>query len=87
MAHQIWKFTISFDGEIRMPVGSRPLSVQMQNGQPVLWAIVDIANDKAIARFHVAGTGHDLPDNIGRFIDTFQMEDGALVFHVFELQS
>lgn len=89
MPKTIWKFPLSFAAATELPPGAEPISVQMQGGNPMLWALVEpeIARQSfgEAKRIHVAGTGHDLPDNIGRFIDTFQMEGGSLVFHVFEL--
>jgi hypothetical protein len=35
-------------------------------------------------RFRVAGTGHELEPYVDRYIGTFQMLGGTLVFHVFE---
>lgn len=89
MPKTIWKFPVTFDGPIVLPADAQVLSVQMQHGIPTMWAIVDpdtaTRYNRATKRLHIAGTGHELPDNLGRFIDTFQMEDGTLVFHVFEL--
>ena len=41
---QIWKFMIGIgtgEQRIQMPQGAKPLSVQLQNGAPVLWALCD----------------------------------------------
>jgi hypothetical protein len=86
MAKTIWKYDLEPDGSvIEMPQGAKPLSVQMQGDGPCLWALVDPEAAKESRRFHVAGTGHPLPDNLGDHLGTFQMNGGALVFHVFEL--
>lgn len=82
---QIWKFPLPFDGAIEMPMSAMPISVQVQHEQPVIWAIVDPTEKKIMARFHVAGTGHTLPDGLGPFLGTFQTNGGALVFHVFRM--
>lgn len=81
-AKQIWKFDIGSDALIELPLGAEILSAQIQRGSPVLWAKVDPGESKKVRRLHVAGTGHDLPDDLGEFIDTFQLENG-LVFHLF----
>lgn len=33
--------------------------------------------------FYTLGTGHPVPKYIGSFIGTYQMQNGNLVFHVF----
>lgn len=87
MARQIWKFSVPPDGVIEMPHDAQLLSVQMQGGAPVLWAIVDPDATPTTQRVHIVGTGHDLSDDIGAFIDTFQVPDMGLVFHVFATTS
>jgi hypothetical protein len=71
---------------IQMPVGAQALSVQIQRGELVLWAIVDAAADAATEprTFDVFMTGEPLPARVGRFVATVQSPDGWLVFHVFE---
>lgn len=68
---------------VRMPEGAEPLCVQVQGGAPFLWARVDIDRAPVLHHFRIAGTGHDLGSNIGRYIGTIQLEGGSLVFHVF----
>lgn len=83
----IWKFPFSVIDDrlvIEMPRGALPLSVQVQHNQPTLWAIVDPEAEIVNHRFCLVGTGHSTPENVGRFIGTFQMFDGSLVFHLFE---
>ena len=66
-----------------MPEGAEPLSVQVQGGDVFLWARITIGAPQTLHHFRVAGTGHDLGSNVGRHIDSFQMDEGAFVFHVF----
>ena len=84
----IWKFPFEpRDGVvIEMPKGARPLCVAMQHDQPCLWAMVDPTAPTEPREFRLAGTGHDLPDVLRnvRYIGTFQMHGGALVFHLFD---
>lgn len=70
--------------EVEMPMGAGLMTVQMQNGQPCLWALVDTRNTVEKRKVLIRGTGHPA-DNVGRYISTFQMKGGALVFHAFEL--
>jgi len=47
--------------EIELPFGAQPLSVQMQDGRPYLWAEVDDGNELESRRIVMSGTGHALP--------------------------
>lgn len=82
----VWKFPIPVDDafELMMPEGARPLCVQTQRSQPCMWAFVDPAAPQKPRRFRMCGTGHPLPDDVGRYVGTFQGYNEALVFHVFE---
>lgn len=82
----IWKYPLSPIGaSIEMPAGSQVLCIQMQNDVPYLWVLVDPGNHNVIRSFVVRGTGHQLPDDPGKYIGTFQMDLGRLVFHLFEI--
>jgi len=85
MTETIWKFPILVcdEQEIEMPQFSQVLTVQMQDGQPCLWAFVDPERPMRKRKIRVFGTGHTI-ESCGRYISTFQMQGGALVFHVFE---
>jgi hypothetical protein len=72
---------------LTMPPGAEILCVQVQDGVPCVWARVDDdpydqrpRDERVIA---VYGTGH--ANTIGKYIDTFQLAGGNLVFHAFEL--
>ena len=84
----IWKFPMVIgDNHITMPAHSQVLCVQAQYDRPVLWALVFDTDDtapKTIRTFHTYGTGHKRESIEGRYIGTYQLEGGALVFHVFE---
>ena len=87
----IYKYPlIQTDGfEIEMPKGARILTVQVQDGEPYIWAIVNPDNDTEVRGFRLAGTGHQL-NTMGFtdmvYIGTFQLYDGGLVFHLFEIK-
>lgn len=84
----IWKFPVVCEDDwvLEMPAESEPLSVGVQNGEPVLWAAVDSqTTQKERHRFHLRGTGHPLGDGVfHRFIGTFQIGGMGLVFHLFD---
>lgn len=70
---------------ILLPLGAQILTVQEQNGQPYIWAIVNPETDSEPRRFRLYGTGYNIEtDNVLKYIGTFQLLCGRLVFHLFE---
>jgi hypothetical protein len=84
--HTIWKFPVALTDEftITMPRKARPLTVQVQDGAPYVWALVDPGWVRVQRRFRLAGTGHPIEDaGLWQYVGSFQLRDGALVFHLF----
>jgi hypothetical protein len=83
---KIFKYPIPIDDEIvlSMPEGAEVLSVQVQRGQPCIWAVVNPTRPPVHHTFEIRGTGHRFMGNEGRFIGSFQLENGYLIFHLFE---
>jgi hypothetical protein len=85
---RIWKWTMAVADlqTVEMPRGAQVLSVQMQGGAPQLWALVDEDARTEPRTFATYGTGNPMPEVFthGRFVDTYQMHGGSLVFHVFD---
>ena len=82
----IWKWEISLgNGTATMPVGAEILTVQMQNGEPQMWAIVDPTARTHHRNFHVVGTGHEVPER-ATYIGTYQQPELGLVWHLFEIE-
>lgn len=86
MSKTIWKYplTISKLQEIDMPKGAEILTAQMQDDEPVLWALVDPDQEKERRFIEIYGTGHWLDGDPRKYISTFQIMESGLVFHVFE---
>lgn len=88
---RVYKYEVPIQDQfaLQLPVGAQVLTVQTQYGDaPRLWALVDA--DSAVTElrsFILRGTGHDIEEPVDRLIHcgTFQLQDGALVFHVFEV--
>jgi hypothetical protein len=85
----IWKYKLDIIGcrNISMPIGAEILTVQVQDGGPCLWALVDPKAETEIRTIEMFGTGHPVLSDMGtsrKYISTFQMHGGELVFHVFE---
>jgi hypothetical protein len=74
--------------EIQMPIGSVILAAQAQGDNVCVWAIVDVDQPETELRtFEVYPTGTAVHEDMGterKYINTVQLEGGALVFHVFE---
>ena len=84
---RIWKFPVRADAfVVEMPEGAKILGVQVQDGEPHLWALVDEFAPKVRRKLATVGTGHPLPDEImeGTHIGTFQLHGGAIVLHLFD---
>lgn len=85
---KIYKYPLPVDDMVKipMPKGARILSIQTQNGTPEIWALVDESAASVRRGFAVRGTGHSANGlSADRYIATFQMHGGSLVFHVFDL--
>jgi hypothetical protein len=88
---RIWKFCIKGVGdqiedqiEIGMPEGAEILCVQSQGEGVFIWAIVDDNMGYERRRFAVYGTGQEIDAiTVERYIGTFQLYGGKLVFHLF----
>lgn len=80
-----WELKVAAIQDIRMPIGAVILTVQNQRGVPYIWAKCEERTGlETVRRIYIVRTGHPMSTDIGKYIGTFQQEDGALVFHVFE---
>lgn len=79
-----WKLRINDTQVISMPSGAEILSIQTQQGSPVLWALVNEDNPLTSRTFATYGTGFIMPENPGKYIGSYQNKLETLVFHVFE---
>ena len=84
MSLTIWKYPILIDDEqiITPPKGAEILTIQVQDMQPYLWALVDPDRPPDRIKLITKGTGHPIGDKeVGEYVGTYQF--GKLVFHVF----
>ncbi len=82
----IWKFPIDIRDKqlVEMPECAEILTVQVQHGQPCLWASVDPSRKREWRRIFTVGTGHwPKPLADWRYIGTYQLSNGDLVYHIF----
>ena len=89
----IYKYEVKLDDwfEVEVPRRSKVLSVGMQKGTPQMWVLVDLEppplpfSPTVMRRFRLVGTGNPVVGLFDdKFIGTFQLYEGALVFHLFE---
>ena len=81
----VWKYSLNSKASqlIHMPQGAQVLTVQMQDGSPTIWALVDPAAGLEEHIIEIHGTGHPIvSEEMGRYVGTFQ--DGWYVGHVFD---
>ena len=88
MKRVIWKWKIPVDsmGEftLEIPEGALFLECQVQNGPPVVWAIVKPSAVKRTFNCRVIGTGHSFELGYDwTYIGTFQLKGGAFIGHLF----
>lgn len=89
MEKQVWKFELEIKDYqiIRLPKESEILTAQSQNGIPCIWALVKPNNSNEERFFELFGTGHNIHCDMGidrKYIGTFQLLNGNLVYHLFE---
>ena len=79
----IYKYTLdSQDCTLHLPKGAEILTIQLQNGIPTLWALVNPMTVTEERHICIVGTGWQVEDNM-KYITTYM--DGYFVWHVFEL--
>jgi len=69
---------------VEMPKGSRVLTIQTQGSAPNIWAEIDPDAPRIKRKFFIVATGQpmEIPET-SSYLGTFQIQDGALVFHVY----
>jgi len=82
----IFKYDLKIrdDQTVKMPIGAKILSTQLQYEKICLWALVDPANEMEERKIIIRGTGHHIDEMDMKYIGTVQMVGGHLVWHVFE---
>ena len=88
MAKKIYKYQLDTTDiqRIEMQQGAEILCIQTQNEIPCIWALVEPNATVTKRTFEIFSTGHNVPENANRsYIGTYQLNNGQLVFHCFEL--
>jgi len=89
MEKTVYKYGVEIEDEftVHLPQGAEILTVQIQHGRPFMWALVDPSARPESRRFRLAGTGHPINNGALTYINTFQIEGGMLIFHLFEIKA
>lgn len=83
-----FSFQASGTFSINMPSGATVLSIQEQNGDAVVWAMVDKdERSTSTKRFSYFGTNCPIEGDALSYISTLQLYGGGAVFHFFEDRS
>lgn len=80
----IWKFPVQ-PGRftLELPIEARFRALQVQHGQPMMWLEVDPHGLREAITFRVIPTGVEFDEAGLRYLGTFQVHEGNLVFHVY----
>ena len=88
MSRTIHKYPLSMAGvqTVHLPDGAEILHVAPQRNMVCLWALVNPESAKVPRYILIAGTGHVVQEGPHlEHLGTFMLNDGALVFHAFEV--
>lgn len=82
----IWKYEIEATDRqtVSIPKDAQFLSIQVQRQSICMWFLVNPKKPPVDRVFTVYGTGHHVPAVPGKYLGTFQLMGGSLVFHAFE---
>lgn len=76
---------VKHEQKIKMPYKSQALCVQVIGNIPTIYAIVNKHCEEVDRTFVTIATGEEFPDNDNlKYIGTYQLIGGELIFHVFE---
>ncbi len=86
----IYKYPLAVQGiqTLEMPKDAKILTIQTQRDTPCLWAEITKPYEVALKSFIIVGTGHEVnkkPNTQHNYIGTFQLNNGDLVFHCYEV--
>lgn len=80
----IWKFPLRSEDTqvVMMPTRAEILTVQMQDGVPTIWALVDPTANREQVKIIIVGTGRLFDTRDLHYLGTVQ-EPIGLVWHIF----
>jgi hypothetical protein len=87
----VYKYPIPSSGEhtfdLALPLGAQILHADVQEGRPMLWALVTYDQDVPVVlrSFVVVETGTPIRHVVKAHVGTLLFERGSYVLHVFEI--
>ena len=86
---RIFKYKVQINDyfTINLPKDSKVLTVQVQMDETYMWVLFNPEFPSIKRNFRLVGTGHPIIEDLSslRYVNTFQVRGGVLVFHLFEL--
>lgn len=88
--YRIYKYPLQVTDKqtIKLPSKHKILCVQIQGNGPCIWAMVNPYAPEEELLIETIGTGHEISTELEirrNYIGTYQLQRGALVFHVFQI--
>lgn len=81
---RIFKYEVPVRGSVLMPKKARIIHLDLQHGVPMMWALVTPGELEDWRNFIILPTGGEILYTGIVHIGTFLVDNGALVWHVFE---
>lgn len=81
----IWKLPLQVTDiqRIKIPKNSGCLTIQVQYGVPCIWIACEDKEELEECTLYTHGTGHEISPKATKYLGSYQLDGGALVFHVF----
>lgn len=86
----IWKYELQPNRiqTLPIPFGGHILTVQTKgDNAPLMWVLVDPEMPVQDRHIGIFTTNTAVPDDPGRYINTFLVYEGMLEFHLFEMET
>jgi len=85
---RIFKYPVQPIGyfELELPRGAKVLTVQLQFGNPQMWVSLNPDAKKEKRLFITVATGQRITEKNLTYIGTFQIMNGTLIWHLFEVK-
>lgn len=82
---KIWKFELTKERTqlVKMPEKSEIMDIQMQNGNLVMWALVEPESKNIDVKINMYGTGWEINNNTTKDEYLATVQDGGFVWHFF----
>jgi len=80
-----YKFHITDDFTIDLPIEHQILDVQVQDAKPTMWVLLNPDDKPTSTNFCLIGTGNPIDRNMDDYIYIGTFQHGPFVWHLFKL--